>query len=96
MAAGGTERPPIPALLARRTWRHWSIQTGECAPEWIRCTYRCGRYEVRLYDVRPKIDEKTGKPKDAQTICEELINLKRAEEHARSKDAALRLGFRPF
>jgi len=59
-------------------------------PEWIRCTYRCGRYEVRLYDVRPKIDEKTGKPKDAQAICEEWINLKRAEEHARSKDAALR------
>jgi hypothetical protein len=62
----------------------------EKAPsDWIRCTYVCGRYEVRLYDVRLKKDA-DGKPMDATAICKEWINLKRAEDHARSKDDALK------
>ncbi|HLL53511.1 MAG TPA: hypothetical protein VK447_08200 [Myxococcaceae bacterium] len=31
-----------------------------------------------------------GKSMDAKAICSEWINLKRAEEHARSKDDALK------
>jgi len=56
---------------------------------WRRCAYRSGRYEVILYDVRPKQDP-SGKEKkrSLEDVCEEWI--KRAEDHARSKDDALK------
>ena len=57
--------------------------------DWMRCTYTCGRYEVRLYDIRLRKDA-DGRPKNAHETCQEPINLKRAEEHARSYDAALK------
>lgn len=62
----------------------------EKAPsDWVRCSYRCGRYEVELNDMRlPKPEP--GKTKDEQVtnLCEKWI--KRAEESARSYDDALR------
>jgi len=62
----------------------------EKAPsDWIRCSYVCGRYAVRLNDIRQPKDE-NGKPKDPIVICQEWVNLKRAEEHARSTDGALK------
>jgi hypothetical protein len=64
----------------------------EQAPsDWIRCSYRCGRYQVNLYDIRrPKPDARSDKtPGDEATkaICEKA--LKRAEDHARRYDDAL-------
>lgn len=84
--------PKAPRYLPCRFWGHGG--PGPFRPEnapldWIRCTYTCGRYEVYLYDIRLKKD-RNGKPKDAQAICEEWTNLKRAEEYARSKDDALK------
>jgi hypothetical protein len=61
----------------------------EKAPaDWVRCYFRCGRYQVKLNDIRmPKPDD-SGKPQDERAICEKWI--KRAENEARSYDAALR------
>jgi hypothetical protein len=58
-------------------------------PDWVRCSYRCGRYEVHLNDMRlPKPDpsERTGKP--LEVFCNKW--LKRAEDYARHFDATLK------
>ena len=65
------------------------FKPDKAPPAWIRCTYTCARYDVDLNDVRQKRD-KDGKLMDPQTICEEWVNIKRAEEEARSFDAALK------
>jgi hypothetical protein len=60
-------------------------------PDWIRCAYRCGRYEVILYDVRfprPDPDKNKKEKPDVDEICRKWI--KRAEDHARSYDGGLR------
>jgi hypothetical protein len=56
-------------------------------PDWIRCAYRCGRYQVELFDIRPSLD-RDGKPESATATCAKF--LKRAEDYARNKDDALR------
>ncbi len=58
-------------------------------PDWVRCSYRCGKYEVILNDMRlPKPDpsERTGKP--LEVFCKKW--LKRAEDYARNFDATLK------
>jgi hypothetical protein len=62
----------------------------ERAPlDWIRCTYRCGRYRVELNDIRMRLDEH-GKPTDAMTRCKEETSMKRAESEARRLDDILK------
>ena len=62
----------------------------ERAPlDWIRCTYRCGRYRVELNDIRMRLDEH-GKPTDAMNLCKEETSMKRAEAEARRLDDILK------
>ncbi len=62
----------------------------EKAPsDWVRCAYRCGRYQVELNDMRRPTPE-PGKTEDEQlkNLCEKWI--KRAEDSARNYDDALK------
>lgn len=45
-------------------------------PDWISCTYQCGKYQVILHDIRGTSD------KD----CEQEVHLKRAEKEAENFD----------
>jgi len=75
----------------------WYVGLGGSGPfrpekapsDWVRCSYRCGRYELELNDMRrPKPESgKTGE-EQLKSLCEQWI--KRAEDSARSYDDALR------
>jgi hypothetical protein len=61
----------------------------EKAPsDWMRCSYRCGRYQVDLYDMRwPKPEPDKTADEQLKSLCEKWI--KRAEDQARRYDDAL-------
>ena len=46
---------------------------------WIRCTYQCGRYQVRLFDIRARTEAE----------CNKYPHLKRAESEAKNFDDVL-------
>jgi len=65
------------------------FRTEKAPPDWARCTYRCGRYQVDLYDMRwPKPEPGKTPSEQLKTLCEKWIQ--RAEEHARRFDDALK------
>jgi hypothetical protein len=64
----------------------------EKAPaDWARCSYRCGRYEVHLNDMRMPKPDPSRKITDDELLEEFCTKwIKRAEESARRFDEALR------
>jgi len=68
-----------------------SFRPEKAPSDWVHCRYRCGRYEVHLNDMRlPKPDP--SRKLTAEELQEEFCTkwIKRAEDHARNFDDALR------
>ena len=68
-----------------------SFRPEKAPSDWVRCAYRCGRYQVELNDMRrPKPDpsRKLTKEEALDEFCRKWI--KRAEDSARNYDDALR------